>query len=262
MPILPALLSYYIYHHDRRKLLYRLQFTKLRYQSLHPSNLSSFLRFGRLCPHSRGQCPLPCSLLALPDYPGLPLHRLPHMEFYGRLNGRLSPRDHWLCCEGTDALQSFSGQPVPDVSSLRDSSEYTLTTSRYLICLTIAPCFFTASIYLCLTRIIHVYGEDLARFAPRTYTIFFISCDVFSLILQAAGGALTDTATNNSLSQTGIDIMIAGLAFQVVSLSVFIALCSDFAWSVRQHQSLQRSRLLWCSERRFKAFLYSKLGTP
>ena len=181
------------------------------------------------------------------------------MGIPGRPSGRVSPRNNWLCCEGTDALQPFPVRPIYDVRSTRDSSKYFLTSSRYIICLTIAPCFFTASIYLCLTRIIHVYGEDLARFAPRTYTITFMSCDVFSLILQAAGGAITDTAGDNrSLSQTGINIMIAGLAFQVVSLSVFVALCSDFAWSVRKHRSLQRPKLLWCSEHRFKVFLHSK----
>ena len=46
--------------------------------------------------------------------------------------------------------------------------------SRYLICITIAPVFITASIYLCLARIIVVYGEHLSRFRPRFYTITFI----------------------------------------------------------------------------------------
>ncbi|KAI4196609.1 MAG: hypothetical protein LQ346_003186, partial [Caloplaca aetnensis] len=103
----------------------------------------------------------------------------------------------------------------------------------YLVVLTIAPCFITAAIYLSLSRIIVIYGESLARFKPRTYTIIFICCDVFSLVLQAIGGALADTADTHSLQQTGINIMIAGLSFQVVSLSVFMALCADFAWSVR-----------------------------
>ncbi|KAI4125612.1 MAG: hypothetical protein LQ341_006960 [Variospora aurantia] len=95
-----------------------------------------------------------------------------------------------------------------------------------------APCFITAAIYLSLSRIILVYGESLARFKPRTYTVIFICCDVFSLVLQAIGGALADTADTESAQQTGIDIMIAGLSFQVVSLTVFMALCADYAWAV------------------------------
>ena len=45
---------------------------------------------------------------------------------------------------------------------------------RYLICVTIASVFLTAAIYLCLARIVIVYGENLSIFRPRTYTILFI----------------------------------------------------------------------------------------
>ncbi|KAL9019841.1 MAG: hypothetical protein Q9185_002890 [Variospora sp. 1 TL-2023] len=102
----------------------------------------------------------------------------------------------------------------------------------YIVVITIAPCFIAAAIYLSLSRIILVYGESFARFKPRTYTVIFICCDVFSLLLQAIGGALADTADTESVQQTGIDIMIAGLSFQVVSLTVFMALCADYAWAV------------------------------
>ncbi len=68
----------------------------------------------------------------------------------------------------------------------------------YLVCLTIAPAFITASIYLCLARIVVVYGESLSRFRPRTYTILFCSCDFLSLLLQAIGGAIASTATDYS----------------------------------------------------------------
>ncbi|KAL8719546.1 MAG: hypothetical protein Q9181_008053 [Wetmoreana brouardii] len=129
----------------------------------------------------------------------------------------------------------------------------------YLVVLTIAPCFMTAAIYLSLSRIILIYGEDLARFKPRTYTIVFISCDIFSLVLQAIGGALADTADTQSLQDTGINIMIAGLVFQVVSLMVFATLCADFALSVRKSggsvRGELRSRLRHCTPRRFHMFI-------
>ncbi|KAL9002827.1 MAG: hypothetical protein Q9188_004270 [Gyalolechia gomerana] len=134
----------------------------------------------------------------------------------------------------------------------------------YLILLTIAPCFLTAAIYLSLSRIILIYGEPLARFRPRTYTIIFICCDVFSLVLQAIGGALADTADTHELEQTGIDIMIAGLSFQVVSLTVFAVLCADFAWSVRKKREegsarmrALQARLGDCSVGRFYSFIWA-----
>ncbi|MCJ1403836.1 hypothetical protein MMC11_007059 [Xylographa trunciseda] len=127
----------------------------------------------------------------------------------------------------------------------------------YIICLTIAPVFLTAAIYLCLARIIIVYGKQYARFAPRTYTIIFICCDVFSLILQATGGGLADTASTPSAGQSGINIMIAGLSFQVASLTLFVALCVDFAWNVRRARDVRAPLQVSCSRAKFHVFLYA-----
>ncbi|KAK4543649.1 hypothetical protein LTR36_005294 [Oleoguttula mirabilis] len=100
----------------------------------------------------------------------------------------------------------------------------------YLICLTIAPVFIAAAIYLCLTRIIMLYGRSLSRFAPRTIAIAFMSADFLSLVLQSAGGGIADTADANSTEQIGVDIMIAGLVLQALSLAVFLVVVADFAW--------------------------------
>ncbi|KAF1994719.1 putative RTA1 domain protein [Amniculicola lignicola CBS 123094] len=86
----------------------------------------------------------------------------------------------------------------------------------YLVAITLGPTFFTASIYICLPHIIAVDSESLSRFRPRTYTLGFITSDIVSLVLQA------------HKKQTGIDVMIAGLAFQVASLVLFMLLCVDF----------------------------------
>lgn len=106
----------------------------------------------------------------------------------------------------------------------------------YLIPLTIAPAFITASIYLCLARVIYVVDPALkaTRLRPMTYTKIFVTFDFISLVLQAAGGGITATADNKSTSDMGINIMIAGLAFQVVSIVIFITLCADFAWRCKR----------------------------
>jgi len=106
----------------------------------------------------------------------------------------------------------------------------------YLICLTIAPVFFSAAIYLCLSRIVTIYGVEHSRLRPRTYTILFMTCDFISLVLQAAGGAIADLFIGKPLMATGVHIMVAGLAFQVFSLLAFVVLCAEFAWRVRSHK--------------------------
>ncbi|GKZ18429.1 hypothetical protein AbraIFM66951_000988 [Aspergillus brasiliensis] len=114
---------------------------------------------------------------------------------------------------------------------------------QYLICLTIGPAFITAAIYLCFGRVIMVYGEGFSRIKSRTYAIFFVTCDLLCLILQAAGGAVTATAgrDQDGLRHTGVNIMITGLAAQVVSLGAFMALVIDYIWRLRRHRQSQPS---------------------
>lgn len=75
---------------------------------------------------------------------------------------------------------------------------------------------------------------------PRTYTILFISCDITSLVLQAAGGALTATANTQADQDTGVNILIAGLALQIVSIALFLVLWAEFAW--RLHKKVPESQ--------------------
>ncbi|KAE9965822.1 hypothetical protein EG328_009378 [Venturia inaequalis] len=126
-----------------------------------------------------------------------------------------------------------------------------------LVTLTIAPAFLSASIYLCLARIVVTYGETISRIKPRTYTILFMSCDFVSLLLQAAGGAIAASSDTVKSTDLGVNIMIAGLSFQVVSLVLFIGLCCDFAWSVRKapKRSLNQSSGALRESKKFKAFL-------
>jgi hypothetical protein len=135
--------------------------------------------------------------------------------------------------------------------------------TRYLIGLTIGPAFFSASIYLCLSRIVYIYSASTSRIRPKYYTYVFISCDLVSLILQGAGGGIAATAGPGNLTQAnlGTNIIIAGLSFQVFSLLLFMILCVDFALRIRkvpepqrseEYQALRRTKL-------FKGFLLGML---
>ncbi|KAG9232377.1 RTA1 like protein-domain-containing protein [Amylocarpus encephaloides] len=113
----------------------------------------------------------------------------------------------------------------------------------YLICLTIAPAFMSAAIYLCLGRIVVLYGESLSRFRPQTYTYIFCGCDIISLILQATGGGIAASAdTGSGGVDTGKSIMLAGLGFQVFSLALFAGFSGEFALRVWNGRGLWNSR--------------------
>ncbi len=129
----------------------------------------------------------------------------------------------------------------------------------YLIGLTIGPAFLTASIYLCLGRIITVFGVQLSLLKPKWITILFVFCDFISLLLQAAGGAMASTSDDEAGNQAGINTMIAGLASQVISLVVFAAICIHFAIRVRKNPTkLDTQFASLRNSRRFKGMLFGK----
>lgn len=103
-----------------------------------------------------------------------------------------------------------------------------------IICLTIAPCFIMAGIYYLLGQLIQIYGKQYAILKPLWYTYIFVTCDVISLVIQAAGGGIAAVSlTQYESADTGTHIMVGGLAFQVFSMSIFLYFFLDFIWKIR-----------------------------
>jgi hypothetical protein len=107
-----------------------------------------------------------------------------------------------------------------------------------IVCLTIAPAFLAAGIYLCLSRIVVTFGAENSRISARAYPRIFIPCDFLSLVLQAAGGGIASVKTQNDEDPAlGNHIMIAGLSVQVATLLIFILLALDFAFRTMRRTS-------------------------
>jgi len=103
------------------------------------------------------------------------------------------------------------------------------------ICLTIAPAFIAAGIYFCLSRIVETFGTSTSRLQPKSYPRIFISCDIISILLQAAGGGSASGAADKGKSpQVGNDIVTAGLIFQCVTIALFSLLAVDYAIRTRR----------------------------
>ncbi|KAJ4299022.1 hypothetical protein N0V90_004266 [Kalmusia sp. IMI 367209] len=98
------------------------------------------------------------------------------------------------------------------------------------ICLLIiSPAFVSAGIYLTLKHFTLTFGESWSRLRPAWYTYIFITGDIISLVLQGAGGGLAATADNGTSTQDlGTNLMIAGVIFQVVILSIFGYLLAEY----------------------------------
>lgn len=131
-----------------------------------------------------------------------------------------------------------------------------------IVCLTIAPAFMAAGIYLTLSRIVSTFGYQNSRIAPLSYPRIFIPCDFVSLLLQAIGGGMASSASHQDKSpETGDHIMVAGLTFQVATLFVFMLLSADFAlrtvrrWRSMGEAALDPTHSKLRSSRSFQAFL-------
>lgn len=90
-----------------------------------------------------------------------------------------------------------------------------------IVLLIFSPAFLAAGIYLTLKHAVLAFGPAWSRLRPAWYTYIFIGCDITSLVLQSAGGALAATAKDSDQKalDAGTDIMIAGIIFQVVGMS-------------------------------------------
>lgn len=124
-----------------------------------------------------------------------------------------------------------------------------------ICCLIIAPAFIAAGIYLTLKHIILETGSSFSRLKPRLYTWIFILCDLFSLVLQGAGGGIAATADHGSNGQqVGNNLMMAGIVWQVFTLIVFGLLVTDYY--LRAHKEvLSTSAVKLTQTLRFKLFV-------
>ncbi|RMZ68320.1 sphingoid long-chain base transporter RSB1 [Pyrenophora seminiperda CCB06] len=106
-----------------------------------------------------------------------------------------------------------------------------------ICCLIIAPAFISAGIYVTLKKMVLTFGESWSRLRPAMYTYMFIVGDLVSLVLQGAGGGLAASSDFGSeLQDEGTDVMIAGVVFQVFTLTVFGLLLAEYAFRTYRHR--------------------------
>jgi hypothetical protein len=93
-----------------------------------------------------------------------------------------------------------------------------------------APTFVTAGIYVLLGRFIQILGRESSYLSPKFYLWIFCTCDVISLVIQAAGGGIAsvESAKTDGNTTPGTNIMVAGIIFQLASVTVFVFCAADF----------------------------------
>lgn len=96
-----------------------------------------------------------------------------------------------------------------------------------ITCLIIAPALFSATLYIILGILIQ-QAPSASLLSAKNYIIVFCTIDFFSLLLQAVGGGLASSGDTQSQTQTGTDIIIAGVFVQIAGMFIFTVLAALF----------------------------------
>jgi hypothetical protein len=127
-----------------------------------------------------------------------------------------------------------------------------------ICCLILGPAFNSAAIYLVLKHVTLCFGPEYSRIRPKFYTWIFILCDLFSLVIQAIGGGIAATSLGNkSRQEVGDHSMLAGIAFQVVTLTFFAVAALTYVhrrWRALAHDPLSAEPAILLRKPSFKFF--------
>ncbi|KAK0457330.1 RTA1 like protein-domain-containing protein [Desarmillaria tabescens] len=98
-----------------------------------------------------------------------------------------------------------------------------------LMCTILAPTPLLTANFVMLGKVIQRLGTQYSRLSPRAYMILFRTCDVILLVLQVFGGSLASSAVSHGTNlEKGGRIMLIGVAFQLVVITVYSLLGIEF----------------------------------
>ncbi len=142
-------------------------------------------------------------------------------------------------------LMEIIGYIFRTLSSVQDPYLVTDFVVQYFF-IVVAPVFISASIYVCLSKLIRLAGAEgfdvqshfLLR--PKVLLWVFITADVVTTIIQVAGAALIGVAESNGDSpKTANNILLAGLAIQTGAFLIFLVLYGMFALLLSRDAKIQ-----------------------
>ncbi|THU91960.1 RTA1 like protein [Dendrothele bispora CBS 962.96] len=116
--------------------------------------------------------------------------------------------------------------------------------------LIIAPTFLLAAVFMIFGDLVKVLGVQYSRLGPLLYARIFFTCDIISLALQGIGGGMASAAADNNgniqptlikkLLIKGTNLMLVGIALQLVIIVAFMLLAGEFLYRYRNDRPLSR----------------------
>lgn len=114
-----------------------------------------------------------------------------------------------------------------------------------ICCLVLAPSFLAACIYLTFKHATRYCGEQYSRLKPKFYTWYFIGGDFGSIILQAIGGGTAAAGGHKhpKVANVGDHIIVAGIAFQLVVMTIAGLFIAEFWWRLKHNKPFPRGKV-------------------
>lgn len=109
-----------------------------------------------------------------------------------------------------------------------------------LLMLMLGPTLVAAAISITFKHLVLWYGPKFSFLRPRLYPWVFVGSDWISIVIQAAGGGVSATATSGGettdpkLFDVGSGLLVAGVIFQLVNMVVCGCLMLAYLWRRRQ----------------------------
>ncbi|KAI0263770.1 RTA1 like protein-domain-containing protein [Gloeopeniophorella convolvens] len=106
--------------------------------------------------------------------------------------------------------------------------------------LIISPTALVAANFIILGRIVQRLGTQYSRLNPTLYFRIFLSCDVISLIVQGIGGVIA--TSNDAHAKLGSHIALAGIVFQLASITLYVALAVEFLTRYKKDRPVSKDK--------------------
>lgn len=122
------------------------------------------------------------------------------------------------------------------IKSLSDQKTFIIQT----VLLLVAPAVYAAACYQAFGRVVlwvvpPEYQTAKHLWLPSRYiTPLFVGCDVFAFFVQVIGGSMLAGANTSSKLTTGKNVILVGLAIQMITFGFFVLASIRFSFFLRK----------------------------
>ncbi|KAI8624853.1 hypothetical protein F5Y19DRAFT_284533 [Xylariaceae sp. FL1651] len=106
----------------------------------------------------------------------------------------------------------------------------------FLVGTTLGPTCISGAMFLVMPRIVAVYGEEYHSWRSAWYLFLFSALVAVSLTLELVGSLLSTVQDKPRVVDTGIRVLVVGLAIQLVAHIIFVLHAVFFAFALRTRQ--------------------------